>query len=210
MCTISNAAVGDYVVQVQTNRNVDGSVRTVGGGHNRFALRVKSGGSLSATTVRMFGLGKLPIYANATGSDTRFHLAQIPPGAANRQLRITFFDVGDASDVGTLTVLPPTDSNQATFSGCSYTAPPGNSTGPPFGKFVATGTGCSVAGVSSGSWNGQIIEWIVPIPSNYTCNYLDPTGCWVKMKFQYGGSVQVSDTTTWSATLDGNPVRIIG
>ncbi len=209
MCSVSNADVGDYVVQVQTNRNLDGSDRTNGGGHNRFALRVKSGGSLSATSVRMFGLGKLPIYANATGSDTRFHLAQILPGAANRKLRITFFDVGDASDVGTLTVLPPADSNYATFNGCTYTAPPGNSSGPPFGTFAATGGGCSVSGVSSSTWNGQIIEWLVPIPSDYNCDYLDPTGCWVKMKFQYGSSVQVSDTTTWSATLDGNPVRII-
>lgn len=209
LCSIPNAAVGDYVVQVQTNLRADGSPISVGGGHNRFSLRVRQGGSLSSTGVRLYGLGRLPIYANATGSDTRFHLARVLPGAANRTLRVVFFDVGDASDVGTLTVLPPTDSNVSAFSGCQYTAPPGNSTGPPFGTSTATGAGCSVSGVSSSSWNGQVIEWTVPIPANYTCAYTDPTGCWVKMKFQYGSSVQVSDTTTWSATLDGNPVRII-
>jgi Flp pilus assembly protein TadG len=210
MCTIANAPAGEYVVQVLTNKKADGSNVTVGAGHNRFAVRVKQNGSLASTGVRLYGLGRLPIYANLTGSDTRFHLARVLPGAANRTMRIVFFDVGDASDVGTLTVLPPTDSNYGTFSGCKYTAPPGNSSGPPFGAAVATGGGCSVSGVSSSAgWNGQIVEWTVPIPADYTCNYSDPTGCWIKMKFQYGSSVQVSDTTTWSATLDGNPVRII-
>jgi|CXWL01.1.fsa_nt_gi hypothetical protein len=209
MCTINNAEAGEYVIQVQTNLKLDGSAWTQGGGHNRFAVRVAQNGSLATSGVRMYGVGRLPIYANAAGADTRFHLARVLPGAANRTLRIVLFDVGDASDVGTLTVLPPTDSNYSSFPTCRYTPPPGNGSGPPFGTLTNTGAGCSVGGVSSANWNGQIVEWTVGIPADYDCDFTDPSGCWIKMKFQYGAGVQVSDTTTWSATLDGNPVRII-
>ncbi len=210
LCTVTNAAVGEYVIQMQTNRHLDGSSNGEGAGHNRFSLRVAQDGSLSSPDVRMYAVGKLPMYANATGADTRFHLARVLPGSANRNLRLVFFDVGDASDVGTLTVIPPTDSNYTSFPNCTYTAPTGNTSGPPFGTPAATGGGCSVGGVSSASWNRQVIEWVIPIPSDYTCNYNDPAGCWIKMKFQYAATTRVSDTTTWSATLDGNPVRIIG
>ena len=34
-------------------------------------------------------------------------------------------------------------------------------------------------------------------------------GCWVKLKFIYPAGTNVTDTTTWSAYILGEPVRLI-
>ena len=49
----------------------------------------------------------------------------------------------------------------------------------------------------------------VPIPANYTCNYQDPTGCWTRVNFSFPTLTSVQDTTTWTAQIQGDPVRLI-
>ncbi len=205
LCTVGSAQEGDYVLRISTS---------AGSGHNRGAVRVRKNGSLGATDVSIAARGRMGIYANSTGASTVFYLARVMPGAAGRSLAIKFYDTGDAAQPGTITILPPTDATTGagaltSFSGCTYTPPPGNSAGPPWGTLVATGGGCSVSGVHSSGWNGQWIEWNVPIPADYSCAYSDATGCWVRIRFAYGSGVRVSDTTTWTASIGGNPVRLI-
>lgn len=210
LCAVGGAAAGDYVLQVQTPS---------GTGNNNFAVRATLNGSGAAPGVSVFGLGRMAIYANSAGASmSRFHLARVLPGAAGRTLTLGFFDTGDAlsGSSGTLQVLPPPDATVrgtsiARFSGCTYTPPPGTSTGPPFGTAVSTPDpvgGCSVGNVSAANYNGQWVEWKVPIPSGYSCNYADPFGCWVRIEFGFSGGVL--DVTSWRASLDGNPVRLVG
>lgn len=194
------AGPGDYVVRMWT----DG-----GSGHNRGSMRVAKNNSLGSADVSIFARGRMSIYQNKIGAQTEFFLARVIPGANGRVLNLTFFDTGDAAQPGTLTVLPPAEARVGTsaltsFSGCRYTPPPA---GPPFPSKVATGAGCSVSGVISSGWNGQIIEWEVPIPDGYDCDYTDPQGCWLRIRFSYPAGVQ--DTTTWQARLGGNPVRLV-
>src|SRR5262249_37744280 len=121
---------------------------------------------------------------------------------------VNFFDTGDADKPGTLSVLPPPDSNQTTFAGCQYTPPPGNSTGPPWGTYSNTQPNCSQAGISSSNnYQGQSESRKVPIPGNYTCNVSSSSGCWVRLELAFPSGV--ADTTTWTATLAGNPVRLV-
>ena len=122
-------------------------------------------------------------------------------------LTLDFFDTGDAlnGSTGTLQVLPPTDamagtSTLSTFSGCTYTPPPSGGPAP-------TQSGCMVSNVSSANYQGQWVQWQVPIPSNYTCDYSSTFGCWVRINFRFNGGVM--DVTSWRATLGGNPVRIV-
>ncbi len=155
-------------------------------------------------SVRIFGSGRIGIYANSPAANTTFYLARVLPGAQGRTLVLSFFDVGDAAQAGAITVLPPTDSNQGgAFAGCTFTAPPGNSTGPPWGAFQATSSGCKITNVSSANYNGQWIQVRIPIPSTYSCTYTDPLGCWLKVNFAFPAAVQ--DTTTWTAQLTGRP-----
>jgi hypothetical protein len=211
VCTITSAKKGDYVLYIAAD---------AGRGHNRGALRALSNGSVTSTNVHLFADDKMSIYQNALSGTTQFYLARVVPGAAGRTLKLRFYDTGDAGSgvVGTIQVLPPADAvvlNGGTstpltsFSGCTYTPPPGNSTGPPWGTLVpTTGSDCSVGNVSASTgWNAQWVEWDVPIPDNYSCTLSDQTKCWVTIKFSYPGSA--ADTTTWTARLDGNPVRIV-
>lgn len=200
LCTISGSAGQDYFVQVKGN--------ATGAGHNRFAIRARNAG----TAVSISGNTKMGVYANAAlGTNTEFYLARILPSAASHTLKLSLFDIGDGSGVtGTLTIKPPTDSNVGgSFSGCKYTPPPGNST-PPYGTLTPTSGNCAITGVTQSQYNGQWIEVDIPIPANYACTYTDPFGCWVKINYLFNGpSGYLNDTTSWSAVLDGDPVRLV-
>jgi Flp pilus assembly protein TadG len=206
LCTVNSPTVGNYYLQVQTNTTINGASAPAGGGANRFALRATLGGG--SGNVQIHGEGRISIYANSQAANTTFYLARVVPGSPGRTLALKFFDVGDAAQPGALTVLPPTDSNiGGSFAGCTYTPPPGNSTGPPWGTVTGTGVGCRITGVSSATYNGQWIQLSIPIPDSYSCHYSDPAGCWLRVNFAFPD--RVSDTTTWSAQMGGDPVRII-
>ena len=69
-------------------------------------------------------------------------------------------------------------------------------------------SGCALTNVSSGSgWNGKNQTIRVPIPNTYTCNTTQGGGCWFRLQVSFPSGQ--SDTTTWSARVDGDPVRLI-
>jgi hypothetical protein len=208
---VNQPAAGTYFLQVQTATKIDGSATPNGGGPNRFSIRVGLGTDFSAGNgLHVYGNARMGAYANATGANTQFYLTRVLPGEAGKTLVLNFYDTGDASQAGTLAVLPPPDSNiGASFAGCQYTAPPGNATGPPWGTFSSTASGCKINNVSSATFNGQWVTWQIPIPNNYDCNDASATGCWVRLQFVYPNGTSVQDTTTWSAFILGEPVRII-
>jgi Flp pilus assembly protein TadG len=200
---------GDYLLQVTTSS---------GSGHNRGSIRACSAAcpnGTNASNLSIYARTRMALYANYTGADTQFYLARVLPGAAGRTLVISLFDVGDAGQAGQMRVLPPADDTaQSSFSGCTIQQPPGygTSTGPPYGTYSNTSdaTPCTETTVSSSTgWNGQWVNWKVPIPTNYTCNASSPSGCWIKLQVAYPSGTNVADTTTWEATLEGNPVRLV-
>jgi hypothetical protein len=215
VCSVANPVQGTYFLEVQTNKKADGSAAPNGGGSNRFSIRAGVGSNYSTSNgLHIYGNQRMGAYANATGANTQFYLTRVLPGEAGKTLVLNFYDTGDASQPGTLAVLPPSDSNATggVFSGCTFTLPPGNSTGPPWGTFTATSAGCKITGVSNSgtnSFNGQWVTWMIPIPNNYTCNDSSQLGCWTKLQFVYPSGTSVTDTTTWSAYILGEPVRLI-
>jgi hypothetical protein len=212
ICSINSPISGTYFLQVQTNTKIDGSAAPNAGGANRYAIQAGLGTDFStANGIRLYGNGRMGVYANATGADTRFYLTRILPGEAGKTLVLQFFDTGDASAAGNIQVLPPPDSNVAggAFASCKYTAPPGTSTGPPWGTLSNTGSNCTVTGVSTSNYNGQWITYEVPIPADYDCNDAIATGCWTRLRFSYPSGTSVQDTTTWAAFVLGEPVRLI-
>ncbi len=218
ICSVASPIQGTYFLQVQTAKKISGLATPIGGGSNRYAVRLGLGANFaSSNNLKLYGNQKMGIYANATGADTRFYLTRVLPGEAGHTLILNFFDTGDASAPGAISVLPPPDSNVTggTFPNCEFTKPPGNSTGPPWGTFIATSPGCQVTGVSNTdsspgpNYNGQWVTYEVPIPDDYTCVDTDPLGCWTRLRFTYPAGTNVSDTTTWSAFMLGDPVRLI-
>lgn len=215
LCTFTPSAAGDYYLQIRTNVAIGGTADGEGGysgnpkvysqtgddtnvtgsGNNRFAIRATGSGRAA---VSIAGYQAMSIYANYNGANTTFNLVRVIPAAATKTLNIGFYDVGDATNAGTVQVLPPLDANLGTqLSSCT-------------GAGVVTGaiTNCKLTNVSSGSgWNGKYENIKIPIPNSYTCTYAQAGGCWWRLVVNFPGGV--SDTTTWTANIDGDPIRLI-
>ena len=200
----------DFLLQIRTNASTNDQT-AVGAGHNRFSIRaalINGAGAVNGSAVSINASQTMAIYANAQGADTRFYLARVLPGSDGQVLNLKFYDIGDASVIscgsppcsanGQLTVLPPAE-YASSFSNCTYT-PPGST------SFQAM-PGCSVT--SNGTFNGKLIQVRIPLPTGYTCNTTSVTGCWVKIRYTFPSSVQAADTTTWSASIEGDPVRLV-
>lgn len=219
-CSFVPAVEGDYYLQVRTNValntstpdgeggykgnqavfNQTGDNTAVGGdGANRYAVRAHAVGA-TAGSISVSAFERMPIYANATGASTEFNLVRIIPAAASKTLVFSFFDVGEGASGGKMKVIPPADSNMgSTISGCVGT-----------GKFNGNLTNCEITGISSAAgWNGRSQDIRVPIPNTYTCDTTTPGGCWFKVVVAFGPGKSVNDSTTWTASIDGEPVRLI-
>ncbi|MCZ7525774.1 MAG: hypothetical protein M5U14_04905 [Acidimicrobiia bacterium] len=192
----------------------------------------------------MFAEAKLGIYANLAGNSsdpltctmggatcTRFYLARVFPGGANRILELAFYDPGDlvvcqsidpvegcdyppmdGSAAGQLTIAPPAEATDAlglplTSWGCTYQFEGGPTFNP------AT---CTIGGLDMNQ-NGRLLEVEIALPADFQCDYNSPGGCWVRAVFEFPETVADPETpnvlprdnTTWSATLLGDPVRLV-
>ncbi len=196
MCTISPAPAGDYLLQVQSN--VGGTPDTADGG-NRFSIRAIGSNN---NAISISGRENMGIFSNKPDASgvTGFYLARVPSGAAGKVLNVRLFDVGDSPVAGRIKILNPTggDYTTCTASGvvngplgdCSFAVPAGTPASPsPF--------------------NGKWQQVSVPIPSAYTCNDTDTTACWVKLQYTYSAGAQPTDVTTWTANIEGDPVRLV-
>ncbi len=215
VCTIpwNSIAIGDYILQVRTNADLSAPPSSLGnaatgvtdGGYNRYALRAGFGAAGSAgfaTGLNVFADGRLPIYVNQSvgGLATNFYLARVVPEYAGQILELEFFDVADGSN-GTLTVTPPGDMTGSGVTGCTFirdAAPP----------TVTTSTTCTSPTLDSANYNGRVVTVQIPLPDDYSCDAGSDLGCWFRVNLDFAGGTP-TDTTTWSARVRGDPVRLV-
>ena len=113
---------------------------------------------------------------------------------------INFYDMGDASQAGTLQILPP-DEYGGSLSDCVFSRNDG-------AALSSSPSMCQLNNVADVTgYNGQVTTVEVPIPKDYKCNEGSPTGCWFKVRAAFPGGVH--DATTWSASIQGNPIRLV-
>jgi Flp pilus assembly protein TadG len=196
ICNVTESVPpGDYVIRVTTNGNgSDGAA-----GLNRFSLRAYADANqANSNSIALFGGARMSVFANLPDLPTEFPLLRLPSGAGGHSLRIRLFDLGDGSDpTSTLQILPPAG-GPATYSGCSVPA------GDPAQSIDAQ---CRFRIHDEDEFKGKWQEVTVPIPSNYSCNEVDPAACWVRILLDYDGVQR--DVTSWEASVDGNPVRLV-
>ena len=196
---------GDYIVQIKSNAPLGFPLNTDltlhGLGANRFAIRSYFTPSNTKTGISMSANGALGIYANATGANTTFYLARVMPSSAGRQLNLHFYDTGDAPSPGTLSILGPGAGNPPP-SNCQYTS------GPSGADLTALSTLCQVGNISSSIMNGKWMTLSFQIPNNYSCDPTDEFDCWYRVRLNFPSGTP-TDTTSWAADLDGDPVRLI-
>jgi hypothetical protein len=193
LCTIGHAPAGTYLVQMKTN----GVGSDNGNGHNRFALRAYSTTDSDAKeSIAISGFSKMAMYANLPAATSKFYLARVPSGAASQILNVKLFDVGDSTTPGKIKIVAPKNSG-VTFKDCTST-----------GVMNGSMPHCELTGVNS-KYNGKWQTISVPIPTEYKCDDRDPKDCWVRLEYDYGSGNQPSDTTSWAASIEGDPVRLI-
>ena len=215
LCEIPAGSVqlGDYLISVSTTADQSSPPLSLGnhdplvstGGHNRYALRAGFGSPASPTfsdDINFFADGRLPIYVNQStgGAPTNFYLARVTPEYAGQILQLQFYDVADGAN-SDLTVVPPADRTGDPISACTFirdAAPPQ----------VITPGNCTITGLNSANYDGRVVSVQIPIPINYSCAAAQELGCWFRINLNFNGG-SPRDTTTWSAQIVGDPVRLV-
>lgn len=171
---------------------------------------------------RLSGYGDMEMYNGIpAGTPTQFFIANVLPEYAGRTLVIELWDPGDMSGGGSgdnsyITVMKPGSTTAGTAQrGCTWRA-----YGPPPaipGTFTTIGStsDCQVQSTSNGSnaYNGKWVQFKIALPDDYTCNKnANPvtTGgsCWWQILYNVTGSTRLNDYTTWTARIEGDPVRL--
>jgi hypothetical protein len=189
LCTIPITEAGIFPLRVMVNDPAGLDQR----GLNRWSLRAFTSGG---PTPRVYGLGDMAIYANVDGAkgDTEFHLAEVEEVHAGKGLVIELWDPGDASGNHSVEIRDPSGNTPP----CTWTAEEDTGSGSTSG----TESSCVIS-TSGGKFNSWLVTIRVTLPTDYTC----AADCWWKIHYNYPGKTQ--DTTTWSAHIEGNPLRLV-
>ena len=196
---------GTYRLQVTTTNAVNVNDQKGTSAENMWALRAVSTDPTYKAYV--YGLGKMVIYANVANGTTLFYLGRIEAVHAGKTMVIQLFDPGDASGNSSIEVLKPTSSGYtpATFS---YTAD-STATGSKSGTNV-TSLRTTISG--TGQYNNSWVTLTIPLPKTYTAPLPpgEPAGTlggWWKIRYSFDNIT--TDTTTWQASIRGNPVHLV-
>ncbi len=199
-------------------------VRATGGGMNSFGsngfgLRASAGmGYVQCTTLvgrpgydatcpQVSAVEDLSMYASLSGGSSTFYLAEIPASNAGKQLEISLFDVGEGAE--RIEILDP--NGQPAFFEWSTDCSVGLA---PNGGCSGSGTALDVSGdgqqvyaatLSTSRYNDRTVVATVDLPNDYATAY---AGEWWQIRYTFGASI--TDRTTWSVRMLGDPVRLAG
>ena len=189
------ALPGIYVVRVR--------VLDTGGdddGLNRYTILADS---LSGTP-RLYGLGDMSLYNNASGSVTAFYLAEVEEFYRGRTFVVELYDPGESSSGGDIQIMEPAGVGSWNVTGgCEMYTRDEVTEG---WTYEGTRTPCQFFAQSGSAddYNGRWIKLEVTLSDTYTCT----VNCWWQMNYDYTGGLP-NDTTTWKAYVIGAPVHLV-
>lgn len=157
-------------------------------GLNRWSLRATSP---SAQQPSIYAVGDMSIYANVNAGETEFYLAEVLPANAGKTMEIDLFDPGEANGDNEIRIVGPDGSS-----------PPCHLVIPSDG--VDQNLGQCIIDTTRPAHNYHD-DWLfveIDLPDSYTC-----TDCWWTIVYDYEGDA--TDTTTWTARMRGNPIRLL-
>jgi hypothetical protein len=183
---------GIYLLRVMNEHDDTGEadVRYSRQGENHYTLRVNAS---SGDQPKLFAVGDMLIRGARNASQTEFYLTRVEEAYAGRELVIELWDVGDVSGGSGTDNFSILDGTGAVLD-CDWSATNGNS-----------GSGACTIVASNKVYNNELITLAVEIPTSYNCAGEE---CWWKLRYDYADGY-VKDTTTWTAYLSGNPLRIV-
>ena len=57
--------------------------------------------------------------------------------------------------------------------------------------------------------NGNLLTINVDVPTDWDCDELSSTGCYIRVRVDFPAGTTVYDHTTWSVRVVGDPIRLI-
>ena len=227
--TIPNPEPGLYYLTVSTN----GTGGLDSFGSNGYGLREFAGVTptncssrptdfdYSPSCPQVAAVEHMSTFASLSNGSKEFFLAEIDGKHAGKDLEISLFDVGEGAE--RIEIIDP-DGNPVPFTwttDCTVTppaSPPGCSgtheawTDPSDGSshpytLDVSGSGVQVYAdtFSTSLWNDRTVVFTIDIPNDYATAY---AGRWWKVKYYFGSDI--TDRTTWSVRVIGDPVRLAG
>lgn len=194
LCNAPNLGPGVYPLQVRITSS--GTV-----GHNRFSIRTFADGANST----VYAMGDFSLYSTQSPGDAEFYLARIGPEHSGKTLVLNLWDVGDATAGAWVQPLAP---GGATYP-CSWEGFKGTD-GTSWGVDVDGNTStCRInttfaSGTTTSRYNNSDLKIEIDL-TGYTCS----ADCWWKIKIHYSSGGTITDTTTWEAHIEGNPVKLV-
>lgn len=209
------SGVGSYRVNVVTSTNSEAHAT------NSFGVRARAGGSFaqcssdataanySATCPQVYGIEHLSIDARVASSQANFYLASVDQSYAGQELVIDLYDPGEGGQ--SIEVLDP-NGNPVHFAWRTIDTMPQTA-----GADAMAGDddALDVSGAISppdytrnaGTFNDRKVRITVRMPDDYANEFGART--WWKLRYAFG-SLKVRDRTTWSVSVGGDPVRLVG
>ncbi len=145
----------------------------------------------------------MAIYSNVEGTtaNTEFYLAEVADVHRGKDLVIELWDPGESSAAAWMNVVPPPSVNGGSPLPCVWSATNGDG---------ATSANCRIQTTTSGGssiYHDHLVTVRISIPDTYSCPLGGVPGCWWTIDYDY--TARSNDTTTWSARVEGNPVKLI-
>jgi hypothetical protein len=212
VCSVSGVQSGIYVVDVMSDHPTDPDGDTDTDHINGYSVRGAFGGGspvMSSSDLQAYALGRMSLWQFNTGSNPVFKIAKLDEVYAGSELILTLWDISDIGANGTLQFVgsvsggTPLDCLVRTRS---QTGQSPSAWGADDGQ-----TNCYLT-FAAQEFNNRYVEFRFDVPSTYTCPAGDGSspsspGCWIFVS--YGVSAGITDRTTWSAKVDGQPIHLL-
>ncbi len=198
LCRIPTSAPGGRYILRVTNQGTGTTLEKTAGSNN-FAIAATPtpqricDARTDATCPKVFANEYLSVRAAATSSTANFFLSEIGKEHAGKKVVVTLWDPAEGGQ--TLKIRRPTASNTWTDQTFNWSSTGGES-----------GSNVSSIPVSSYNFNNELLTISFTLPTNYN----PPTDNeWWQIAYTFASS-SVTDRTTWSVNIVGDPVHLVG
>lgn len=235
---IENPVPGQiYVIQVTSSANIGTTTeRARRGNLNNFALRARIGRTSNPNSAftacsadpyetdpnltsiapqncpNLFAMEHMSIFANAANETAQFYLASIGPEHSNKTLVIDLFDPGEGGSE--IRLVNPLGQYETGFTRRVMPRYDPVETAPVDGWSPVVESVVNIAGTGPAPGSGRLSDWRfnerqlrleVRLP-DIAAAYGGAT--WWRIEYRFGSGT-VTDRTTWSVQVRGDPVRLI-
>ena len=193
LCRIpASAPAGRYILRVSHDDTRDR-------GSNNYAIvanRVGDTGLCSNLTdtdcPKVFAKDHISIRGNSAGR-AQFYLAEVGDQHAGKTLRIELWDPAEGGR--NIRLLQPTGTLSWGYVSFDWFSSDGNS-----------GSNTTAVPVSSFDFDGDLLTLEYQLPADYDP---PPANAWWKVEYEYSSGRAVTDRTTWSVKVIGDPVHLV-